>query len=75
MKTDTLEKTLEAIDVLHSKGCKTVVISSAVYSNTDTLTVIASFKSGMFTNIRMLTRFQKIMNYVSFPQTEKLKEQ
>ncbi|XP_065203585.1 pyridoxal kinase-like isoform X2 [Planococcus citri] len=46
MKVDTLEKTLQAIDVLHNKGCKIIVISSATYSDSNTLTTVASHKDG-----------------------------
>lgn len=47
MKADTLENTLLAIDALHNKGCKTVVMSSATYSDSNTLTTIASHKDGI----------------------------
>ncbi|XP_065212409.1 pyridoxal kinase-like [Planococcus citri] len=46
IKVDTLEKTLQAIDSLHNKGCKTVVMSSATYSDPNTLTTLASHADG-----------------------------
>lgn len=46
IKVDTLEKTLQAIDSLHNKGCKTVVMSSATYSDPNTLTTLASYADG-----------------------------
>lgn len=46
MKVHSIEDAWKAIDVLHKKGCKTVVVSSSELGNKETLISLASSKSG-----------------------------
>lgn len=50
----TNENVWRAIDVLHKKGCKTVVITSAELTDNDCLRLFASSTLGIYLNMSLL---------------------
>ena len=53
----TVQDAIKAIDVLHGKGVKTVVLSSGLLSDTGDLVGIASTNNGM--NNHLFLQFKK----------------